>query len=84
MARLKAIAGQPQADGEPVFAAPWQARTFALAVQLNQSGLFTWKEWAALLANNIAKFEKHNAIKDNDAYYQIWQETLEQIVRQKT
>lgn len=78
------IAGQPQADGELVFAAPWQARTFAMAVQLNQSGLFEWKEWAALLSRNIAGFEKHDAIEDSDTYYQLWQETLEQIVREKT
>ncbi len=78
------IAGQPHANGELIFAAPWQARTFAMAVQLHQSGLFEWKEWAALLAHNIAEFEKHDAIADSDAYYQRWQETLEQIVREKT
>ena len=84
MANPEPIAGQPQADGELVFAAPWQARTFAMAVQLNQSGLFEWKEWAALLSRNIAEFEKRNAIKDSNAYYRLWQETLEQIVGEKT
>ena len=83
MPRPKPIPGQPQTDGELVFAAPWQARTFAMAVQLHQSGLFAWKEWAARLSRNIAEFEKHDVIKDSDAYYQLWQETLEQIVREK-
>ena len=84
MSSPEPIPGQPQADGELVFAAPWQARTFAMAVQLNQSGLFEWKEWAAQLAHNIAEFEKQNTIKDSDAYYRLWQETLEQIVAGKT
>ena len=76
------LAGQPRADGELVFAAPWQARTFAMAVQLHQAGLFEWKEWAALLARNIAEFEKQDEIKDSDTYYQLWQATLEEIVKQ--
>ncbi len=84
MPQPEAIAGQPQAGGELVFAAPWQARTFAMAVQLHQAGLFEWKEWAALLSRNIAEFEKHDAIEDSDAYYRLWQETLEEIVREKT
>ena len=78
------IPGQPEADGELVFAAPWQARTFALAVHLHQAGLFEWKTWAARLSRNIAEFEKHDEIKDSDTYYRLWQETLEQIVREKT
>ena len=34
----------------PVFAEPWQAQAFALAVKLSEQGHFTWKEWAAALA----------------------------------
>ena len=75
------LAGQPQSGGEPVFDAPWQARTFALAVQLNRAGLFEWKDWSAQLAANIAQFEQHNprGIEDSDTYYRLWQQTLEQI-----
>ena len=42
------------ADG-PVFSAPWEAEAFALAVSLNERGLFTWKEWAATLGDEIKK-----------------------------
>ena len=76
------MAGQPQSpNGELVFDAPWQARTFAMAVQLHQAGLFEWKTWATQLANNIAEFEKHNdrGVEDSDTYYRLWQKTLEQI-----
>lgn len=34
----------------PVFAAPWQAHAFAMAVRLNAMGLFSWSEWSEALA----------------------------------
>ena len=33
----------------PVFAEPWRAHAFALAVNLSELGYFAWKEWAAAL-----------------------------------
>ena len=43
----------PRDDGGPVFAEPWQAQAFAMAVRLSEEGHFTWKEWAAALANEL-------------------------------
>ena len=43
----------PLDDGGPVFAEPWQATAFALAVRLSAEGHFTWKEWAATLADEL-------------------------------
>ena len=37
----------PRDDGGPVFAEPWQANAFALAVKLSEQGHFTWQEWAS-------------------------------------
>ena len=37
----------------PVFAEPWQAQAFALAVKLSEQGYFTWKEWSAALADEL-------------------------------
>ena len=39
----------PPGLDEPVFAEPWQAQAFALAVALNERGLFSWTEWAETL-----------------------------------
>ena len=75
---------QPTHNGEPVFDAPWQAKTFAMAVKLNESGMFSWTEWADCLAKNIAAFEKHSQIISSDDYYQLWQSTLEELVAEKT
>ena len=43
----------PRDDDGPVFAEPWQAQAFALAVKLSEQGHFTWKEWAAALAEEL-------------------------------
>ncbi|MGI9310286.1 MAG: nitrile hydratase accessory protein [bacterium] len=78
------LPSQPRADGELVFTAPWQARTFAMAVHLHAAGVFAWNEWSTRLAANIAEFERDRAIEDGDAYYRLWQRTLEEIVEEKT
>ena len=43
----------PQDKGEPVFAEPWQAQAFALAVKLSEQGYFTWKEWTVALGDEL-------------------------------
>lgn len=43
------------ADTELVFSEPWEAQAFAMAVTLSGNGYFTWKEWAATLAEVIAE-----------------------------
>jgi len=75
---------QPTHNGDPVFDAPWQAKTFAMAVKLNESGIFSWTEWADCLSQNIAEFEKHSQISTSDDYYKLWQSTLEKLVAEKT
>src|SRR5271168_2026916 len=43
----------PRDDDGPVFAEPWQAQAFALAVKLSELGHFTWIEWAEVLAQEL-------------------------------
>jgi nitrile hydratase accessory protein len=74
------MARQPQSDGEPVFDAPWQARAFAMAVYLNETGVFHWSEWADRFSRRIAEFEIRDEISSSDAYYKLWLETLEAFV----
>lgn len=70
-------------DGEPVFEEPWQARTFAMAVQLNEAGFFAWQEWADELSRQIAAAEKVRPVRDAAGYYQVWQTCLEHLVNRK-
>jgi len=45
----------PRDEDGPVFAEPWQAQAFALALQLHEQGAFTWTEWAAALSEHHAE-----------------------------
>ena len=51
--RLAALPRLPRDTGGPVFAEPWEVQAFALAVKLSEQGYFTWKEWAAALAEEL-------------------------------
>jgi nitrile hydratase accessory protein len=70
------------ADG-PVFHEPWEAEAFALALQLNERGLFTWREWAATLGDEIKKAQAAGDPDTGDTYYHHWLATLERIVGAK-
>ena len=51
----RSVASIPRNAEGPVFREPWQAEAFALALSLNARGLFTWKEWATTLGDEIKK-----------------------------
>jgi len=72
----------PDADG-PVFAAPWEAHAFALTLALHERGLFTWSEWAAALAEQIAAAQQAGDADRGDTYYRHWLATLERLVAAK-
>jgi nitrile hydratase accessory protein len=68
---------------EPVFAEPWQAHAFALALALHRQGLFTWAEWAQALAGQIAAAQAAGDADRGDTCYQHWLATLERLVATK-
>ena len=70
----------PRDDGGPVFAEPWQAQAFALAVKLSEQGHFTWKEWAAALAGEFKAAADRGEPDDGSHYYDHWLATLERII----
>jgi nitrile hydratase accessory protein len=70
------------ADG-PVFREPWEAEAFALALSLNARGLFTWKEWATTLGDEIKKAQAAGDPDTGETYYHHWLATLERIVAEK-
>jgi nitrile hydratase accessory protein len=67
----------------PVFREPWEAEAFALALSLNERGLFTWKEWAATLGEEIKKAHAAGDPDTGETYYHHWLATLERIVAAK-
>lgn len=69
---------------EPVFAEPWQAQAFAMAVHLHAGGVFTWAEWAQTLAQLIAAQDDAGTDEDEaTVYYRHWLAALEQLVESK-
>jgi nitrile hydratase accessory protein len=73
----------PRDEDGPVFAEPWQAQAFALAVRLSEQGHFTWKEWAAALADELKGAEDRGEPDDGSRYYEHWLAALERLVAAK-
>jgi nitrile hydratase accessory protein len=80
---LAALTSLPRDEGGPVFAEPWQAQAFSLAVHLSAQGHFTWKEWAAALAEELQAAADRGAPDDGSRYYHHWLAALERLVTAK-
>src|SRR6516164_1316377 len=80
---LASLPHLPSDEGGPVFAEPWQAQVFALAVRLSAQGHFTWKEWAAALAAELAAALERDEADDGTEYYHHWVAALEKLVASK-
>ncbi len=81
--RLKALPPLPRDEEGPVFAEPWQAQAFALAVKLSEQGYFTWKEWAGALADELKAAADRGEPDDGSQYYHHWVAALEGLVTAK-
>ena len=73
----------PRDKEGPVFREPWEAQAFAMALTLHERGLFTWKEWAAALADEIKRAQASGDPDKGDTYYRHWLATLERLVAAK-
>ena len=69
-------------DG-PVFREPWEAQAFAMALALYDRGVFTWSEWAAMLADEIRRAQAGGDPDTGETYYRHWLATLERMVAEK-
>jgi nitrile hydratase accessory protein len=65
--------------GSRVFAEPWQAQAFAMAVELCAAGAFTWSEWAAALSRELAG----DPADDGSRYYHHWVAALEGLAAER-
>ena len=70
-------------DGTPVFAEPWEASAFALAVRLSGEGYFTWEEWAATLSEEIRAAQQEGDPDLGGTYYRHWLRALERLCRER-
>ena len=73
----------PRDDDGPVFREPWEAQAFAMALSLHERGVFTWKEWAAALADEIKIAQANGDPDTGTTYYRHWLATLEKLIAAK-
>jgi nitrile hydratase accessory protein len=77
------VPGLPRDAHGPVFREPWEAQAFAMAVVLQQRGLFTWSEWAAVLGEEIKRAQRAGDPDTGETYYRHWLAALERLVAEK-
>ena len=75
---IEGPAAPPRLNGELVFGAPWEGRSFAMAMALVEKGLFTWDEFRDHLIAAVQRWEAEPS--GEYRYYERWQEALESIV----
>lgn len=80
---MVALPRLPRDAEGPIFAEPWEAQAFALAVKLSEQGHFTWKEWAATLAEELKAAADRGEPDDGSRYYHHWLAALERLVTSK-
>ncbi len=78
-----ALPGLPRDEQGPVFREPWEAQAFAMALALQQRGLFTWSEWAVALGEEIKRAQRAGDPDTGETYYRHWLATLERLVTEK-
>jgi nitrile hydratase accessory protein len=82
-AHLDALQQLPREKDGRVFAEPWEAQAFALAVKLSEQGHFTWSEWAAALGAELKAAAERGEPDDGSHYYHHWLAALERLVTAK-
>ncbi len=73
----------PRNEEGPVFAEPWQAQAFAIAVQLSAEGHFTWTEWTTALGEQLQAAVRRGEPDDGSRYFEHWITALEHLVANK-
>jgi nitrile hydratase accessory protein len=83
MPEPNALPSLPRDEGGPVFAEPWQAHAFALAIKLSEAGVFSGSEWAEALGAELATASRRGDPDDGSRYYHHWLAALERLVAAK-
>jgi nitrile hydratase accessory protein len=62
--------------GAAVFAAPWEAEAFSLALTLSSQGVYSWREWTEVLGDELACASETGGAS---SYYLHWLAALERL-----
>ncbi|MFZ2502031.1 MAG: nitrile hydratase accessory protein [Nocardioides sp.] len=77
---IEGPAAPPRSNGELVFAAPWESRTFGMAMALADAGVFTWDDFRDALIARIGAWEANPPEGECYSYYSCWQGALEDVL----
>jgi len=72
----------PRANGELVFAAPWESRVFGVTLALYEAGRFEWSEFQSRLIAAIARHEAERGDGEYQ-YYACWLEAFQNLATDK-
>jgi nitrile hydratase accessory protein len=70
--------GLPRDGGALRFEAPWQARIFAVVVNLADAGCFRWEEFQQRLSAEVSRGDG-----DPGQYYEHWLAAAEKLLAEK-
>ena len=63
------------------FSAPWEAKAFAMVVELAQAGHFAWSEWVDCFSKEVAAATALEAAGDiAPSYYEQWLNAAETLL----
>lgn len=85
-AALSELIDAARLDPDHVFSAPWDARAFAIALQLSKSGHFTWDEFRDHLIAEVRASDRIRArdgTSDHGEYYDHFLHALEKLLEEK-
>ena len=85
-AALNKLIEAARLDPEHVFSAPWEARAFAIALQLSERGYFTWDEFRDRLIAEVGASDRIRArdgTSDHGEYYEHFLHALENLLEEK-
>ena len=81
--KLPGLPPLPRDDAGPVFREPWEAKAFAVVLDLHDKGCITWPEWVESLSAEIAAAKARGDPDLGDGYYLHWLAALEKLVAAK-
>lgn len=73
----------PAEQSDVVFAEPWQARAFAMAVVASRQGCFTWSEWTHALGRELRLASNPDPKTAGAIYFDCWLSALQSLLLAK-
>jgi nitrile hydratase accessory protein len=83
LAASEGPAAPPRSNGELVFGAPWESRSFGMAVALSEAGRLEWERFRQGLIAEIGGWEADQEQREEGArwsYYSCWLGSLERLL----